>query len=91
MEFKNDDYELVAFFNKHVIQLVLKASKNFIDLNNVFVLSAEDEWFLVTAGHVGLVINEFLEIKNFSSKQVFLFDAGIMGSGLEILLYYPLI
>jgi hypothetical protein len=75
--------ELVAFFHRHLVPLcmVFTIENNAaVYVATAFVLSAENEWFLVTAGHVASDIKSFLENPQYSLVQAFLYDCGGLGA-----------
>ena len=74
--------ELVAFFHRHLVPICLVftiENKAAVYVATAFVLSAQDEWFLVTAGHVALDIKSYLENPKYCLEKVLLYDYG--GSG----------
>jgi hypothetical protein len=73
------DAELVAYFHKHLVPLYAIFSirdKAACYVATAFVLSAEDEWFLITAGHVAIDIIDQLKDPSCRLRRAFLDDAG---------------
>lgn len=81
MEVTND--KLVAFFHRHLVPfctIFTVENKAAAYVATAFVLSAENEWFLVTAGHVALDIKSHLQNPKYSLEKVFLYDYGGIGA-----------
>ena len=81
MEVTNDD--LTAYFQRHLVPLCAVftiENKAAVYVATAFVLSAQDEWFLVTAGHVALDIKSHLENPKYCLEKVFLYDYGGFGA-----------
>ena len=74
---------LVEFFHRHLVPLcAIFTVKDTAALyvTTAFVLSAEDEWFLVTAGHVALDIKCYLQDPKYCLENAFLYDSGGLGA-----------
>lgn len=81
MEVTEDD--LAALFHRHLVPLCAVftiQNKAAVYVATAFVLSAKDEWFLVTAGHVALDIKSHMENPRYGLEKVFLYDYGGFGA-----------
>ncbi|MFC1650658.1 hypothetical protein ACFL2X_03735 [Candidatus Latescibacterota bacterium] len=71
--------DILGFFKKHLVPLCViftKGGKACPFFATAFILSAEDEWFLVTAGHVAEEIKSILTDPNYSLVGAKLCDIG---------------
>ena len=69
----------VSFFHEHMVPICCVfsiADKQKPYVVTAFILSAEDEWFLITAGHVAKDLLSYLENPDFHLKGATLFDYG---------------
>jgi hypothetical protein len=83
------DEALVSYFHKHLVPfcaIFTKDNKAAVYVATAFVLSAKEEWFLVTAGHVGLDIKEYLQDSEYRLDKILLYDYG----GLDAIHYEPI-
>ena len=74
-----DEDKLVSFFHRHLVPLCAiftVENKAAVYVATAFILSAENEWFLVTAGHVALDIKSYLQNPKYSLNKALLYDYG---------------
>ncbi|MFC1511818.1 hypothetical protein ACFL5H_01320 [Candidatus Latescibacterota bacterium] len=70
---------ILRFLQKHFVPLCViseKDNKECTYFASAFVISVEEEWFLVTAGHVAKEINSWLMDPNYIFKKASLCDLG---------------
>ncbi len=75
--------EIVALFHRHLVPLCIvftTENKGAVYVATAFVLSAEGEWLLVTAGHVASDIKDYLENPQYCLVNAFLYDYGGLGA-----------
>lgn len=83
----NINYGILRFLQKHLVPLCAifdNDNKVYPYFATAFVLSAKDEWFLVTAGHVALEIKSYLMDPNYSLKEAILCDTGVLNAKHQI-------
>jgi len=71
--------ESVDILQKHLVPICAvfdKDGKNVVSVATSFVVSIENRWFFVTAGHVAEEINGFLTDASFQLLKTFLYDSG---------------
>lgn len=71
--------ESVGIFQKHLVPICAvfdKEGKNAVCVATSFVVSIENRWFLVTAGHVAEEITGYLTDASFQLQRTFLYDSG---------------
>ena len=76
---EDTNYYYLRFLNKHLVPLLVnfkEGNKACPFLATAFVLSAENMWFLVTAGHVAQDINFYLTNPDYYYVEAFLCDIG---------------
>ncbi|KKL69319.1 hypothetical protein LCGC14_2116130, partial [marine sediment metagenome] len=71
--------ESVGILQKHLVPICAvfdKDRKNAVYVATSFVVSIENQWFLVTAGHVAEKITGYLTDASFQLRRAFLYDSG---------------
>ena len=74
-----NDQQLLKYLSQHLVLLSAtfqEEKKDYPYPVTAFVLSAKDEWFLVTAGHVALdIVNNYMNNPEYCLKEAYLCDA----------------